>query len=162
MAKSSRDSALDGTQKHSKAPGRPVGGAVGGQPGQPVFAEPKPSPDPTGFKNPVTDQKLKEILKLEPAPQPRGSAVEPILTLAQVYGSAGAAKVAAIQQARQIVFHSVGDTGDRKSTRLNSSHQIISYAVFCLKKKKRSYHRYDDYLQPPPISTRIDLTEYEQ
>src|SRR3990170_7838499 len=26
--------------------------------------------------------------------------------------------------------------GDRKSTRLNSSHQIISYAVFCLKKKK--------------------------
>src|SRR5947208_16627408 len=28
---------------------------------------------------------------------------------------------------------------DRKSTRLNSSHQIISYAVFCLKKKKDSY-----------------------
>src|SRR5258708_24945487 len=27
-------------------------------------------------------------------------------------------------------------TTDRKSTRLNSSHQIISYAVFCLKKKK--------------------------
>src|SRR5258708_14394933 len=28
---------------------------------------------------------------------------------------------------------------DRKSTRLNSSHQIISYAVFCLKKKKFIY-----------------------
>src|SRR5258708_25721241 len=28
---------------------------------------------------------------------------------------------------------------DRKSTRLNSSHQIISYAVFCLKKKKSTY-----------------------
>src|SRR5207244_11951233 len=28
--------------------------------------------------------------------------------------------------------------GDRKSTRLNSSHQIISYAVFCLKKKKHT------------------------
>src|SRR5258708_18156413 len=28
------------------------------------------------------------------------------------------------------------DILDRKSTRLNSSHQIISYAVFCLKKKK--------------------------
>src|SRR5258708_29192347 len=27
---------------------------------------------------------------------------------------------------------------DRKSTRLNSSHQIISYAVFCLKKKKQT------------------------
>src|SRR2546430_9004945 len=30
-----------------------------------------------------------------------------------------------------------GCTGDRKSTRLNSSHSQISYAVFCLKKKKR-------------------------
>src|SRR5258708_26328125 len=30
---------------------------------------------------------------------------------------------------------------DRKSTRLNSSHQIISYAVFCLKKKKKSKRR---------------------
>src|SRR5258708_27975954 len=29
---------------------------------------------------------------------------------------------------------------DRKSTRLNSSHQIISYAVFCLKKKKIKIH----------------------
>src|SRR5260221_9035165 len=28
---------------------------------------------------------------------------------------------------------------DRKSTRLNSSHTVISYAVFCLKKKKRSH-----------------------
>src|SRR5258708_22841770 len=31
---------------------------------------------------------------------------------------------------------SLADMLDRKSTRLNSSHQIISYAVFCLKKKK--------------------------
>src|SRR5438552_14432398 len=31
--------------------------------------------------------------------------------------------------------------GDRKSTRLNSSHQIISYAVFCLKKKKNQPSR---------------------
>src|SRR5258708_30320445 len=30
------------------------------------------------------------------------------------------------------------DILDRKSTRLNSSHQIISYAVFCLKKKKKN------------------------
>src|SRR3712207_7121368 len=29
---------------------------------------------------------------------------------------------------------------DRKSTRLNSSHAIISYAVFCLKKKKKNIH----------------------
>src|SRR2546427_8297543 len=32
---------------------------------------------------------------------------------------------------------------DRKSTRLNSSHSQISYAVFCLKKKKASYARRD-------------------
>src|SRR5437588_3927300 len=30
---------------------------------------------------------------------------------------------------------------DRKSTRLNSSHTVISYAVFCLKKKKRKQKR---------------------
>src|SRR2546422_7382027 len=35
--------------------------------------------------------------------------------------------------ARELVGH---PTGDRKSTRLNSSHGYISYAVFCLKKKK--------------------------
>src|SRR5258708_10003835 len=39
------------------------------------------------------------------------------------------------------IVASVGGGGipviDRKSTRLNSSHQIISYAVFCLKKKNR-------------------------
>src|SRR5690625_6450421 len=36
----------------------------------------------------------------------------------------------------------VGDgAGDRKSTRLNSSHVAISYAVFCLKKKTRQRNR---------------------
>src|SRR5256885_8814265 len=36
----------------------------------------------------------------------------------------------------------IGDvaTIDRKSTRLNSSHLVISYAVFCLKKKIRHHH----------------------
>src|SRR5206468_11691802 len=33
--------------------------------------------------------------------------------------------------------HGAGGPGDRKSTRLNSSHDQISYAVFCLKKKKK-------------------------
>src|SRR5207249_11844265 len=35
-----------------------------------------------------------------------------------------------------------GAKADRKSTRLNSSHVSISYAVFCLKKKKNNVHRY--------------------
>src|SRR5438552_12716544 len=34
-----------------------------------------------------------------------------------------------------------GSDADRKSTRLNSSHQIISYAVFCLKKKKKKNNK---------------------
>src|SRR5207249_5472997 len=38
-----------------------------------------------------------------------------------------------------------GDHQDRKSTRLNSSHVSISYAVFCLKKKK--------YIQTAPVAT---------
>src|SRR5256885_5816577 len=48
-----------------------------------------------------------------------------------------------------IVMQSVGLAGgpDRKSTRLNSSHLVISYAVFCLKKKKR-HHRWLDSLNP--------------
>src|SRR2546426_8652132 len=37
--------------------------------------------------------------------------------------------------------HAVGGAGDRKSTRLNSSHLVISYAVFCLKKKKKQYQK---------------------
>src|SRR5438034_7184544 len=33
---------------------------------------------------------------------------------------------------------------DRKSTRLNSSHTVISYAVFCLKKKKKKENMYEN------------------
>src|SRR5258708_28782432 len=38
-----------------------------------------------------------------------------------------------------VALHQLLRPADRKSTRLNSSHQIISYAVFCLKKKKRQH-----------------------
>src|SRR2546430_8733758 len=41
----------------------------------------------------------------------------------------------------------VGMPGDRKSTRLNSSHSQISYAVFCLKKKKNNYNAYRSHSQ---------------
>src|SRR5256885_12145448 len=36
---------------------------------------------------------------------------------------------------------------DRKSTRLNSSHLVISYAVFCLKKKKNKSRRYSEHVR---------------
>src|SRR3712207_7875268 len=44
-------------------------------------------------------------------------------------------------------IHRAGVAQDRKSTRLNSSHANISYAVFCLKKKKK-YHTTVQYHQP--------------
>src|SRR5437764_8655549 len=46
--------------------------------------------------------------------------------------SAGLTRGAVTQQSSTTVA-----SGDRKSTRLNSSHRCISYAVFCLKKKKK-------------------------
>src|SRR5947208_9701132 len=53
------------------------------------------------------------------------------------------------------------DRQDRKSTRLNSSHQIISYAVFCLKKKKNQtsghhLHRKTSNLPPAIVTARTD------
>src|SRR5947209_15170107 len=39
---------------------------------------------------------------------------------------------------RNVGIHSIYAPSDRKSTRLNSSHANISYAVFCLKKKKNT------------------------
>src|SRR5256885_7728940 len=51
------------------------------------------------------------------------------------------------------------DSTDRKSTRLNSSHLVISYAVFCLKKKKEQKHSFDVQLHQyhhrhaPPVET---------
>jgi Calcineurin-like phosphoesterase len=89
----------------------------GSTPGDPQFGQPAPSPDPTGFKVPVTDQgdysKVNATL-LQPVPPPTVPAVEPILELQEVWGSAGAAKIAALEQAGQIVFHAVGDTGSVK------------------------------------------------
>src|SRR2546430_12501315 len=46
----------------------------------------------------------------------------------------------------EIIAHAYGDQRverDRKSTRLNSSHSQISYAVFCLKKKKFQHYRHE-------------------
>src|SRR5256885_8631255 len=47
--------------------------------------------------------------------------------------------------------------GDRKSTRLNSSHLVISYAVFCLKKKKKIHHLSQYYLSSHPPKTPSSL-----
>src|SRR5215204_5350268 len=54
--------------------------------------------------------------------------------------------------------HGVGRGGgaaiDRKSTRLNSSHTVISYAVFCLKKKKKKIINCSDKLKTQQTNTK--------
>src|SRR5256884_1307596 len=59
------------------------------------------------------------------------------------YDSAAPPLLAVLQRAeKQIPVVIQGNKTDRKSTRLNSSHGYISYAVFCLKKKKRERKSY--------------------
>src|SRR5438874_10323837 len=66
--------------------------------------------------------------------------------LAHAVGSAGPPRV------HEPALHAVGGDLDRKSTRLNSSHVEISYAVFCLKKKTDVDHT-QSVRTPPGRST---------
>src|SRR2546421_2185515 len=66
-----------------------------------------------------------------------------------------------------VIAHS-RSKGDRKSTRLNSSHDQISYAVFCLKKKKKNATKQCDKMIPPrhpqqerPTATADDRLEWQ-
>src|SRR5687768_17698764 len=77
--------------------------------------------------------------------RPPRSTLFPYTTLFRSLGSAATAST------RPITTVSVSSgtrpaarrrSGDRKSTRLNSSHGYISYAVFCLKKKKLKNYQY--------------------
>src|SRR5256885_10806417 len=65
-----------------------------------------------------------------------GALPETLRALSAAQDAAAAAKrqEAAVGLARAKVLQALGVTPDRKSTRLNSSHLVISYAVFCLKK----------------------------
>src|SRR5690349_24249704 len=47
------------------------------------------------------------------------------------------------QEGQRLLEHDLVTLEDRKSTRLNSSHVEISYAVFCLKKKKKNKNNYN-------------------
>jgi len=92
-------------------------GQAGVSVSDPGFGETKYTPDPTQFLHAVTDnQYYKEVDKetvnqlIQSVPPPRDPK-NLLLSLADVYGSKGKAKVAAITNAKQIVFHAVGDTG---------------------------------------------------
>src|SRR2546426_8032524 len=83
--------------------------------------------------------------------RPPRSTLFPYTTLFRsLFGLGGAQRVAELDHlgrldkrsgpGRRLVVHDPADprARDRKSTRLNSSHLVISYAVFCLKKKNKS------------------------
>src|SRR5256885_4016462 len=50
--------------------------------------------------------------------------------------------------------------GDRKSTRLNSSHLVISYAVFCLKKQSEDLQDTSSFTAVAPSDTRAPASPY--
>src|SRR2546430_11855452 len=69
-----------------------------------------------------------------PYPGRRYTSEEPILISPEIY-------IEKLEEEdSEYVIYFADDGRDRKSTRLNSSHSQISYAVFCLKKKKKSDH----------------------
>jgi hypothetical protein len=87
----------------------------------PQFAEPAPSPDPSKFVvKHGSDKEAYSILdhergSLKPRPFPVvHDTKEPVLTLAQTIGTTGDSVVTSIQQAGQIVFHALGDTGNTR------------------------------------------------
>src|SRR5256885_11768270 len=78
--------------------------------------------------------------------RPPRSTLFPYTTLFRSLGSnASYDEVKRILLANNISVYGVGD---RKSTRLNSSHLVISYAVFCLKKKKKDTDRNSNTITP--------------
>ena len=116
---------------HPKGARGPKAGAVGpgfGAPRpvtQPQFAEAQATPDPAKFlvRHP-SDTPAYKILDKTPhlpplpfdAPRMQPGKKEPIMLLADALGSNGAAIVDRIKGNTQIVFHSVGDTGNTRST----------------------------------------------
>jgi hypothetical protein len=96
--------------------------------GGPQFGENPPTPDPTKFRvQHGSDKQAYTILDsqrgvLEPRPFPAVDGVaEPLLTLAQALGPQGNGVVDAIEKAGQIVFHAVGDTGNTRGPKDEST-----------------------------------------
>src|SRR2546429_7289174 len=80
---------------------------------------------------------FRSVLHLIPQPRARQARAHDVIELR-----------AAARQAMDV--RAVGDV-DRKSTRLNSSHGYISYAVFCLKKKNITSHAVASYYSHPSM-----------
>lgn len=94
----------------------------------PQFGQPIATPDPTKFTvQHGSDKEAYSILdkeagKIPPIPFPKaGDAVEPVLQLAQALGDKGKDIVQQISNAKQIVFHALGDTGNTRSAEAENS-----------------------------------------
>src|SRR5256885_6030190 len=83
--------------------------------------------------------------------RPPRSTLFPYTTLFRSVGRRGRLKDSQQPTAnsQQPTANSQQPTADRKSTRLNSSHLVISYAVFCLKKKKKAKQPTHTSYKPP-------------
>src|SRR5438874_6278947 len=79
--------------------------------------------------------------------RPPRSTLFPYTTLFRSGDAAKSARLRRRRPCRRGRFRAGAEIGDRKSTRLNSSHVEISYAVFCLKKKKKSLNAHASYNQ---------------
>src|SRR2546430_12437289 len=76
----------------------------------------------------------------------------------QLEAAIGAKRIAFAGEHARGVF--VSHQSDRKSTRLNSSHSQISYAVFCLKKKKKTSYHTAQYTQYPNHPAQSSSSRY--
>src|SRR5215813_2781691 len=111
-----------------------LGEQVGGDPGQ------------AGLKLPVTGRAPEQLAHDEQAPPVAHDVERPCQAAVLAIGPRGhrSISITSKSSASKVGRASTrppsprGNTRDRKSTRLNSSHVRISYAVFCLKKKKKS------------------------
>src|SRR5699024_12567326 len=94
------------------------------------FSSRRPPPRPTLFPYTTLFRSPPHVLVLQ---------VTGRRPLVDAYGQgvgSGTQKRSDVELARQSTAGGKAQFGDRKSTRLNSSHVSISYAVFCLKKKR--------------------------
>src|SRR5436189_1712732 len=86
-------------------------------------------------------------------PLPPGSTLFPYTTLFRSPAPLNQVPGAVVSLMDRTNVETVIVAGDRKSTRLNSSHRCISYAVFCLKKKK-TQQKGERRIAPPPSTSK--------
>src|SRR3712207_7223913 len=84
-----------------------------------------------------SDHGIPSLVTMRPAFGIRGSYLPAILNIMQLIGWT-TFEIMIMARAADMLTSGVLPYQDRKSTRLNSSHANISYAVFCLKKKKKN------------------------